>query len=57
MAAAGRSPFALLNGEQFDDLMKKKDSENTQKSYEKGHNCFQGVCVREESPRGFPKLR
>ena len=33
MAAAGRSRFASLNEEQFDDLMKKKkDSENTQKA-------------------------
>ena len=44
MAAAGRSRFASLNEEQFDDLMKKEDSENTQ-NYEKGGNCFQGLYV------------
>ena len=43
MAAAGRSRFASLNEEQFNDLMKMKDSENTKKSHEKGGNYFQRV--------------
>ena len=55
--AAGRSRFASLNDEEFDDLLNRKDSENTQKSHEKGGNRFQGVFVSEKSSRGFRKLR
>ena len=51
--AAGRSRFASLNDEEFDDLLNRKDSENTQKVTKKAVTVFREYLSAKNRPEDF----
>ena len=51
--AAGRSRFASLNDEEFDDLLNRKDSENTQKATKKAVTVFREYLSAKNRPEDF----
>ena len=51
--AAGRSRFASLNDEEFDDLLNRKDSENTQKATKKAATVFREYLSAKNRPKDF----
>ena len=51
--AAGRSRFASLNDEEFDDLLNRKDSENTQTATKKAATVFREYLSAKNRPKDF----
>ena len=51
--AAGRSRFASLNDEEFDDLLNRKDSENTPKATKKAVTVFREYLSAKNRPEDF----
>ena len=51
--AAGRSRFASLNDGEFDDLLNRKDSENTQKATKKAVTVFREYLSAKNRPEDF----